>query len=258
MVHHVINQAWRVLKPGGRLLLIGAKQEGAKTYIDKARQLFGEVQLDKLGKGGFCGQLSKGEQPGDTLDDKDYGQLRPIVEDFISKPGLFGWNKLDQGSQYLAGHFDDLWLKLKTARPRVLDLGCGYGYLSVKAHQQGVESIVATDNNAAAVLACQQNFDRFGINGTVVADDCAANQADRFDLVLCNPPFHQGFSVEGELTDRFLARAARLTARDGVAVFVVNMFIPLERKAKGLFAKVETVADNGSFKLVRMTRPQSA
>ena len=138
----------------------------------------------------------------------------------------------------------------------MLDLGCGYGFLSVNAHQKGVDSILATDNNAAAVIACQQNFDRLGIKGAVVADDCAANQDERFDLVLCNPPFHQGFSVEGELTDRFLARAARLTARNGMALFVTNMFIPLERKAKGVFAGVDTFADNGSFKLVRLTRPK--
>lgn len=256
VVHHVINQASRMLKQGGELVLIGAKNEGTKTYFDKARKLLGQGQLEKLGKGGFCGVLTRTDTTGELLDDKDYRSLRPIADDFISKPGLFGWDKLDQGSQFLTAHFDQIWPQLKAGRPRVLDLGCGYGYLSVSAHQRGVESIVATDNNAAAVISCQQNFVRLGINGSVVADDCAAGQTDRFDLVLCNPPFHQGFSVEGELTERFLAQAARLTARDGMALFVTNMFIPLERKAKGLFAGIDTFADNGSFKLVRLTRPK--
>jgi 16S rRNA (guanine1207-N2)-methyltransferase len=35
----------------------------------------------------------------------------------------------------------------------------------------------------------------------------------------------------------------------------VNRFIPLERKAQGVFAEVETFADNGSFKLVRLAKP---
>ncbi|MEH6651366.1 MAG: methyltransferase [Motiliproteus sp.] len=256
VVNHVINQASRLLKEDGELVLIGAKNEGTKTYYDKARKLLGQGELVKLGKGGFCGTVTRQEPLGELLDDRDYPTLRPIADPFISKPGLFGWDKFDQGSQYLVAEFDAIWPTLKTPQPRVLDLGCGYGFLSVNAHLKGVESIVATDNNAAAVIACQQNFDRLGINGSVVADDCAANQTERFDLVLCNPPFHQGFSVEGELTDRFLASAARLTARDGVALFVANMFIPLERKAKGLFGKVETFADNGSFKLVRLSRPK--
>lgn len=256
VVNHVINQASRLLKSGGELVLIGAKNEGTKTYYDKARKLLGQGELNKLGKGGFCGVVTRQGEAGELLDDRDYRQLRPIFDDFISKPGLFGWDKLDQGSQFLAGYFDQIWPQLSTERPRVLDLGCGYGYLSARAHQHGVDSILATDNNAAAVIACQQNFNRLAIKGSVVADDCAASQDERFDLVLCNPPFHQGFAVEGELTDRFLARAARLTARNGMALFVTNMFIPLERKAKGVFAGVDTFADNGSFKLVRLTRPK--
>tara|TARA_R110002167_G_scaffold46366_1_gene138477 strand:+ start:9212 stop:10288 length:1077 start_codon:yes stop_codon:yes gene_type:complete len=258
VVHHVINQAWRVLKPGGQLMLLGAKQEGTKTYFDKAQALFGHGELDKLGKGGFAAMLSRCEAKGSglLLDDRDYTQLRPIAEDFISKPGLFGWDKLDQGSVFLAEHFDQLWPQLATQQPRVLDLGCGYGYLAAKAHARAVESIIATDNNAAAILACQQNFDRLGIQGPVLIDDCAASLNDRFDLVLCNPPFHQGFALEGELTERFVAAAARLTAFDGIAAFVVNQFIPLERKAQGLFGEIDTFADNGSFKLIRLARPR--
>ncbi|MEH6826070.1 MAG: methyltransferase [Motiliproteus sp.] len=260
VVHHVINQAWRVLKPGGQLRLLGAKQEGTKTYYDKARKLFGQGELDKLGKGDFAAVLTRSDADNVDLnlrlDDRDYPLLRPIAEDFISKPGLFGWDKLDQGSAFLAEHFSALWPRLSTPQPRVLDLGCGYGYLSAKAHQLGAASITATDNNAAALLACQQNFDRLGISGSVVSDDCGASQTERFDLVLCNPPFHQGFALEGELTERFVAAAARLTAFEGMALFVVNQFIPLERKAQGLFAEVDSFADNGSFKLIRLARPK--
>jgi len=260
VVHQVINQAWRVLKPGGELRLLGAKQEGTKTYYDKARKLFGQGELDKLGKGSMAAVLTRGEA--DTtvqplcLDDRDYPQLREIAEGFISKPGLFGWDKLDQGSVFLAEYLPELWEGLSTAQPQVLDLGCGYGYLSVKAHQQGASRVTATDNNAAALLACQKNFERLQINGSVVRDDCGASLTQRFDLLLCNPPFHQGFALEGELTERFVATAARLTAFDGIAAFVVNQFIPLERKAQGLFAEIDTFADNGSFKLVRLARPR--
>ncbi|MFT6913871.1 MAG: 16S rRNA (guanine1207-N2)-methyltransferase [Motiliproteus sp.] len=260
VVHHIINQAWRVLKPGGELLLLGARQEGTKTYYDKARKLFGQGELDKLGKGDFAGILTRGTQATDDpslrLDDRDYSQLRPIADDFISKPGLFGWDKLDQGSAFLADHLAELWPRLSTPQPRVLDLGCGYGYLAARAHEQGAASVVATDNNAAALLACQANFDRLGISGQVLADNCGASLDERFDLLLCNPPFHQGFALEGELTERFVSTAARLTAFDGVALFVVNQFIPLERKAQGLFAEIDTFADNGSFKLVRLARPK--
>jgi 16S rRNA (guanine1207-N2)-methyltransferase len=36
VVYHILNEAWRVLAPGGELVLSGLKQEGIKTYIEKA------------------------------------------------------------------------------------------------------------------------------------------------------------------------------------------------------------------------------
>ena len=37
VVHHVLNEACRLLAPGGQLHLAGQKTEGVKTYWDKAR-----------------------------------------------------------------------------------------------------------------------------------------------------------------------------------------------------------------------------
>jgi 16S rRNA (guanine1207-N2)-methyltransferase len=82
--------------------------------------------------------------------------------------------------------------------------------------------------------------------------------AGPFNLILCNPPFHQGFSVESALTDKFLNSTQRLLAKKGTAYFVVNAFIPLESKAERVFAKhpsatIAVVANNKQFKVIRIT-----
>ncbi|MEH6627372.1 MAG: methyltransferase [Motiliproteus sp.] len=262
VVHHVINEAFRCLKPDGELLLVGAKNEGAKSYYDKARKLFGEGELSKAGKGVYVAHLTRSNDAADEwLDDRDYRRQRVIAEvndhSLLSKPGTFGWDKIDVGSQYLADNLDVIYQRLKTDKPKVLDLGCGYGYLSIRVASRELSELVATDNNAAAIACCRKNLENLGPPYRVIADNCAQSISEKFDLIVCNPPFHQGFSVEGELTDRFIATAARLLAAGGQAAFVVNRFIPLERKAAGLFAEIETFADNGSFKLVRMARPSN-
>ena len=86
----------------------------------------------------------------------------------------------------------------------------------------------------------------------VRAADCGGGIDERFDLVLCNPPFHQGFGVERDLSERFVAAARRLTANDGMALFVTNAFIPIERIARAHFRDVNRVVENGRFKLVGM------
>jgi 16S rRNA (guanine1207-N2)-methyltransferase len=88
----------------------------------------------------------------------------------------------------------------------------------------------------------------------VVADDGASQLEPGFDLILCNPPFHQGFSVDGALTDKFLRQTRRLLSAHGMAIFVVNQFIPLERAAQPYFRVIDTVGRHPSFKLIRLAR----
>lgn len=264
VVHQLFNQAWRCLQPGGRLYIAGQKNEGIKTYIDKMAKLLGcSKTSQKLGMAyvavlekhnAFAAELA--------LDTSDYEQLRPIYSDsqgqILSKPGQFGWNKLDQGSAFLIEHLV-LALQTQGVQPTsCLDLGCGYGYLSLMASRlpacQTIAQWFLTDNNAAALLSARENTLAWGLNAQVLGDDCAAHIQVPVDVILCNPPFHQGFSVEGELTERFVAAARRLLKNNGLALFVVNQFIPLEKKAAGLFRHVQTLANNGSFKLV-LLRP---
>lgn len=261
VVHHIINCAAEYLNVNGCLLVSGYKNEGIKTYIDKATRYLGECSKRERGKN--SSQLAvincqNGVREGDRLDDKHYSQTRIINSkddiEFVSKPGLFGWNKIDQGSAFLVEHLPQFMQRQAPHMEKpicIADLGCGYGYLSVMAHRLLATKIIATDNNAAAVNVCKQNFKRHGIDGEVVLTDCVEGIDHQVvDVVLCNPPFHQGFAVDSNLVSKFLIGCHRLLALGGSALFVVNSFIPLERRAADLFTHVEVLNNNRHFKLV--------
>jgi 16S rRNA (guanine1207-N2)-methyltransferase len=249
VVHHVINAAARLLKTGGTLVIAGEKQQGIQTYTKKAEQRLGSMAVVKKDGPARIGIIPK-KIPGETLPDNEYTLLRPAItaDDmvFYSKPGVFGWDKIDQGSAFLATHLDKLPIK----NARLLDLGCGYGYLSVMAHPYTPSITHATDNNAAALLACKKNFEQHNITGEVFADDIGAKLTPGYDVILCNPPFHQGFDIEHTLAEQFIAASARLLGKRGQALFVVNSFIALEKVASRYFNKIDVLADNKRFKLV--------
>jgi 16S rRNA (guanine1207-N2)-methyltransferase len=113
---------------------------------------------------------------------------------------------------------------------------------------------VLTDNNAAAILAASHNCKTHSLTAEIVAADAGNTLEASFDLILCNPPFHQGFNIDGDLTDKFLASAQRLLKHDGCALFVVNQFIPLERKAQNLFRRIELLTQEQGFKVIRLGR----
>lgn len=258
VVHYLINRAAELLMPGGELILLGDKSEGIKTYSRKAQQyLGGDREEHKQGSFWRC-RLTRGTDTGEHLDDQHYTEIRVVAEDanhrYLSKPGLFGWNKLDRGSAFLV---EQLPAMLDTPLPlsgRVLDLGCGFGYLAVNCAGPDTE-LYCTDNNAAALALCRANLQQTGLSGEVIASDAGDSLEGVFDTILCNPPFHAGFGIEGDLTDRFLAASQRLLSANGSACFVVNQHIPLERKAQSRFAQIHCHADNGHFKLIRLRSP---
>ena len=272
VVHHIINQAKQKLKTGGILIFCGYKSEGTKTYFNKAkRYLGGDAKLKKdgdtytatlvnnTGNNTSCNincNISNSATPTAALDDKNYTQLRTTVnindKMVMSKPGLFGWNKIDRGSELLISQLP-LALDLNLKKPtRMLDLGCGYGYLTLASAKQNFNYRCATDNNAAAITAAKANFKNHQLEVTTLAADCGQGINETFDLILCNPPFHQGFSVDGDLTDKFLQQTHNLLSASGWALFVVNQFVPLEQKAEKLSFSSKCWLNNGQFKVIQL------
>lgn len=266
VVHHIINAAARVLQTGGELVIAGLKNEGAKNFLDKAARALGCAKATQKHGLVYSAQLSK-RQVDALLDDSDYTHLRPIAtlndtdhseRTLWSKPGQFGWQKIDAGSEFLIATLSQHPTVSNTAT-RVLDLGCGYGYLTARAahtlFNPSRTHFTVTDNNAAALHSARYNTQQLGITAEVIAADAGAGIAQQFDVVLCNPPFHQGFSVSDELTERFIASASTHLKPEGQAYFVVNSFIGVEQKAKAYFGVCREINNNKRFKVMALSQP---
>lgn len=261
VVEHVLQSLWQQLPVGGELHVAGYKDEGIKTFAKRMQAAWdcsatlqrGDSQLHL-----YC--FSKHGDTATPLQAVDYHALQAIGTwqgaTLYSKPGIFAWDRIDEGTAFLLAYLPQLLAVRDATGLRGLDLGCGYGLLALALLQAGCGEVVATDNNAAAIRACEANLAVALPSqlASVVADDCGSTLRGSFDLILCNPPFHQGFDVEQDLTDRFLETTCRVLKFGGQALFVVNAFIPLERKAQAWFASVEKVADNGRYKLVLLAQ----
>lgn len=260
VVHHIINMAAEKLSQGAELLLVGKRSEGIKTYAKKAQlRLGGARSEEKLDKEHWLIRLSKGAATGAKLDEQDYAVLRQVAEvnghRLDAKPGIFGWSKIDAGSALLIERLPSLINKvLPLANLRVLDLGCGSGYLSLATCSPETQ-IYSTDNNAAALQVTELNLANAGFNSVVQASDAGTEISGTFDLILCNPPFHSGFGIDLGLTDKFSQQAARLLNAKGIACFVVNEHVPLGRIATKYFHQVNLDINNGSFCVYSLTQP---
>jgi 16S rRNA (guanine1207-N2)-methyltransferase len=271
LVHNIINQsvllladsvlAHSSLTADTCLIITGFKNEGIKSYADKIKNTI-EAQgtLKKYG-GCYCGEFSQLSK-NTLLDDKKYANLKKVSLDnnkstnasFYSKPGVFGWNKIDKGTELLLASLKELMHNREFNPSKVLDLGCGYGWIFLNIDQYGFENITATDSNAAAIIAAQKNALIMKTSTTTIASDCGDTIEDSFDLILCNPPFHQGFQHTQTLTDKFIRACCQKAKKNGHVLLVTNEFVAFDRLAKRLFSYKKTLLKKQGFKVTLLTK----
>ena len=78
---------------------------------------------------------------------------------------------------------------------KVLDVGTGSGLLAIGAALAGAGRVTAVDLNPEAVLAARLNASLYGLAGrlkVVLGDMFAPVAGERFDLIICNPPYLRG------------------------------------------------------------------
>ena len=233
-----------LLDASGELLLIGAKDEGVVSLGRAVSRAWGEAEVGRDGPWRRFAWRRPTLRP-----DFEAEPLEPAAryEAFGVRvhagPGVFSWKRLDPGTERLLA-----WAE-GALQPRGcwLDLGCGAGVIAAWLAEHGAERVVATDSSALALRAAEATL---AGRGVAVAGDAGAGIEERFDGVLCNPPFHRGFEHEQALTSRFAGAAWRALREGGRAVFVGNAFVPLERELSALFSATEVAFDDRRYRVI--------
>ncbi|MGA9335340.1 MAG: class I SAM-dependent methyltransferase [Rudaea sp.] len=242
------------LAPGGTVLAAMANAEGAKSGEGDLTRLAGAVQHLSKHK---CRVFWATPNPGD-VDQSLLAQWleldapRTIADGYISRPGLFAWNRVDRASALLARHLPpDL-------HGRVADLGAGYGYLACQliARCPQVDAIDLYEAEARALeparinLARAQRESERKIDVAVHWHDVTRGVPQRYDAIVSNPPFHQGRADLPELGRAFIASATDALLPDGRLFLVANRHLPYEAILDQRFSEVRTLVTQEGFKVI--------
>jgi len=244
----LIRSAVRALKVGGRLYIGGANRGGVKSLIDDARDVLGEMNVIKIKAAHRVAVGIKGESI-DWVDELEFTEHTMMVRDqtwrYRSSPGVFAWDRLDDGSRAL---IETMQLKPTDS---VLDLGCGSGLVGLVAASLA-EQVVSVDSSALAVESTRQTYDiNRAANTEVLISDCGSAVFDRtFDVVVTNPPFHQGVGTEYVVARQFVIDAARVLRPGGTLWLVANRFLRYEYEMADRFAEVRVAYEDNRFRVL--------
>jgi len=169
---------------------------------------------------------------------------------------VFASGKLDIGARIMLDNMP------KGNFKSIIDLGCGNGVLGLNAKQLFPEAYIHfVDDSEMAVESARQNWalnklDTQGLVGeqaTFGWDDCLThlNEGVRPDLILCNPPFHQGEAITDHIAWQMFLQSWRALKNGGILHVVGNRHLAYHVKLQRIFKNCTTVASNGKFVILQ-------
>lgn len=134
---------------------------------------------------------------------------------FFSDNGVFSKKSIDYGSRLLV----ESYLKDDTTSKKVLDVGCGYGFLGIVISIVNGSYVDMVDVNKRAVHLTKRNIKRHdNFKGNVFLSNAYSDVTEKYDVIITNPPIRVGKDKLLEI----LTGAFDHLNDDGVLYFVIR------------------------------------
>lgn len=111
--------------------------------------------------------------------------------DFISDNGVFSKDKIDYGSKVLL----ESYLENKSNINSFLDVGCGYGFLSIVLAKELDIKGTGIDINKRALKLAGENAKLNKVSVSFIESNIYENVKEKYDLIITNPPIRAGKGV---------------------------------------------------------------
>jgi len=257
-------EAYKALKQGGEIYLVGANTEGIKSTVKDAEILFhSESTVIGYKKGHRIARLVKKDITSNPSWATEAGiapgtwisftlKINNNLLNFTTLPGVFSFQHLDEGTSLLL----DV-LKVDTG-DIIADVGCGYGIIGTVAGKPpfNPKEIDMVDNNLLAVASAKQtitrnyNLEESKIFKVLAGDLLVDFNGKKYSLILTNPPFHSGKATDYSITTALIQQASQSLLPGGRLVLVANKFIRYEQLLKQFFTSINILKENNRFQVI--------
>ena len=150
---------------------------------------------------------------------------------FYSDNGVFSKNSIDFGSSLLL----ETYFEENLTNKRVLDVGCGYGFLGIMIGNITDSYVEMVDINKRAVHLTNMNIKRYkDFKGKTYVSDGYSAVLDKYDIIITNPPIRVG----KDKVLQILLGAFDHLEKDGLLYYVI-------RKDQGALSIKKILEENG-------------
>lgn len=231
---------------GQELLVIGENRAGVRS-AETMLAAFGEI--GKIDSARRCGlyHFRLTEKPAFDCE-KFWKSYRLQGLNVFALPAVFSSAELDAGSKLLLSTFEKTRLT-----GSVLDLGAGAGVIGAFLKQQCPNiRLTMSDIHAMALASAERTLQANQLDGEVIASDVFSHLPAKFDLIVSNPPFHDGIDTAYQAVEKLIAQAKSHLNKGGELRIVANAFLPYPDLLDQAFGRHEVLAKSNKFKVYRV------
>lgn len=167
-------------------------------------------------------------------------EIKGVTIKINAESGIFSPSKPDKGTLAMLNNIEI------SANDRMLDLGCGAGLVGIYGAKISSEkNVVMCDIDPEAVRISRENSHLNGLNEVKIylSDGFSGFNEKDFSLILCNPPYHEDFSV----AKRFIEKGFNRLAVGGKMIMVTKRREWYKNKLISIFGGVRITESDGYF-----------
>lgn len=172
--------------------------------------------------------------------------------EFTNHSNVFSRNKLDIGTRFFLENLPS------NMSGNVLDLGCGNGIIGIKTKILNSNSkLYFNDESYMAIKSASINYKKFNFSDDAqfLWTHCTEKLEDtKFDLILCNPPFHQGTTISKDIAIDMFKSSFKILNKGGMLRIVANSHLGYQQNLKRIFGNYKLINSNKKFVILESVK----
>ncbi len=236
----------RVMPVGATLICGGMDKHLSPNTAELIEAYFGPVKRHRGARKARLFSATREDRPSRSVPADAQYYCDYLDAEISARANVFSRESLDIGSRFLMEYLSTL-----PKCDHVADLACGNGVLGLYAAKIGLRRELGFfDESAMAIASAKDNAGKVLHKDAVLhfhQGDGLTDTNCLFDLIVCNPPFHLGHTVDAFAGERLISQCAAQLLPLGRLILVANRHLEYGKVLKRHFRVVEKAAQNQKF-----------
>lgn len=247
----ILCRLTEILKADGKIICTGMVKHISKGHFQLIEKYMGEVTTSLAVKKARLLFSERQKEKAKSPFPKEV-ELEGFDKPFTHFSNIFSREKLDIGTRFFLQHIP------KGVKGNILDLGCGNGILGIKAKLINPDArLFFSDESMMAIHSAKHNYRKYHFEAEAFyfwTHNIEFLPQTSFDLILCNPPFHQGTTVGTTIAkEMFRSSFSRLNPGGRLRI-VANSHLNYQHDLKRIFGTYELIDSNKKFIILETRR----